>query len=235
MIDYKPHLESEPPNYGRPNRIGMFFEKYDELVSGGLAFLFIVTICALTVLFFDESNKTPDMGGNEILVSSKITYNDIYGEFALADKWKQLNPEAKKLLDPEVKRILDSLYQAELLIMTNKVTEERKKQIQDSILREAQIRDSIAAELVKQDSANLELAKENKVKITYTAIIDDGITRRTVDVNSISDTITPNMVKRFGNAFQEISIEAAHDRQQEIDKNPDYYKNSRIGNTEAML
>lgn len=228
MIDYKPHLESEPPNYGRPNRIGMFFEKYDELVSGGLAFLFIATICALIVLFFDESNKTPDMGGNEILVSSKITYNDIYSEFAhMSDKWK--------FLDPEVKHILDSLYQAEMLIMANKATEERKKQIQDSILREAQIRDSIAAELVKQDSANLELAKENKVKITYTAIIDDGITRRTVDVNSISDTITPNMVKRFGNAFQEISIEAAHDRQQEIDKNPDYYKNSRIGNTEAML
>lgn len=100
--------------------------------------------------------------------------------------------------------------------------------------REQFIKDSLMIELAKQDTENLKLAEERKVKITYTAVIDVGITKRVVDVNTISDSLTPEIDMQVGKSFQTISVQTAKDRQAEIDKNSGYYKHERL-KTESML
>lgn len=100
--------------------------------------------------------------------------------------------------------------------------------------REQFIKDSLMIELAKQDAENLKLAEERKAKITYTAVIDDGITKRVVDVNTISDSLTPEIAMQVGKSFQTISVQTAKDRQAEIDKNSEYYKHERL-KTESML
>ncbi|MBR1610896.1 MAG: hypothetical protein IJ672_05365 [Methanobrevibacter sp.] len=119
-------------------------------------------------------------------------------------------------------------------------TKTKVKQIQDSMTlvkqqdREQFIKDSLMIELAKQDAENLKLAEERKAKITYTAVIDDGITKRVVDVNTISDSLTPEIAMQVGKSFQTISVQTAKDRQAEIDKNSEYYKHERL-KTESML
>ena len=119
-------------------------------------------------------------------------------------------------------------------------TKTKVKQIQDSMAlakqqdREQFIKDSLMIELAKQDAENLKLAEERKAKITYTAVIDDGITKRVVDVNTISDSLTPEIAMQVGKSFQTISVQTAKDRQAEIDKNSEYYKHERL-KTESML
>lgn len=96
------------------------------------------------------------------------------------------------------------------------------------------IKDGLMIELAKQDAENLKLAEERKAKITYTAVIDDGITKRVVGVNTISDSLIPEIAMQVGKSFQTISVQIAKDRQAEIDKNSEYYKHERL-NTESIL
>lgn len=95
-------------------------------------------------------------------------------------------------------------------------------------------RDSIRAELLREDSLRLELEKAKKAKIDYIAVIDDGITKRTVNVNSVVDTLTEEVTTQLGKTFTIMSVESAKERQKEIDRTKDYYKHLRI-KTEQIL
>ena len=114
------------------------------------------------------------------------------------------------------------------------VQEERRQHIRDSLARFIYRRDSIRAELVRQDSIRLELEKKRQARIDYFAVIDDGITKRTVNVNSVVDTLTEQVTTELGNAFTTMSIETVKERQKEIDRTKDYYKRLRI-KTEQLL
>ena len=112
--------------------------------------------------------------------------------------------------------------------------EDRRQHIRDSLIKYIQRRDSIRTELLREDSLRLELEKAKKAKIDYIAVIDDGITKRTVNVNSVVDTLTEEVTTQLGKTFTIMSVESAKERQKEIDRTKDYYKHLRI-KTEQIL
>ena len=230
--EYKPYIEPEKPDYGRINYMGLFFNKSSNIIEGILGFAFIVIVSLLAVVFFDASNNTPDMDNAKIFGKSIITYHDNYiqkpGWFSgLSKDWNDLGPE--------LQASLDSMYKADMLIAKNDSIQKRKEFIKDSILKELYVKDSIKKELIRQDSMEFELAKQRKIRVKYFAIVDDGITQRTVDVNSIVDTVTESLTEYLGKTFQEMSVNTVRDRQKEIEENSEYYKHTRIGDTETML
>ena len=112
--------------------------------------------------------------------------------------------------------------------------EKRKQFVRDSILAYVHKKDSIRKELIRLDSIRLELERQKKAQIEYIAVIDDGITKRTVNVNTVSDTLTENMTNQLGETFSTMAVEAVRERQKEIDKTKDYYKRLRLP-TERLL
>lgn len=105
----------------------------------------------------------------------------------------------------------------------NKEIEAHKKFVEDSIARYQVLHDSIFEATRIQDSINTELAKEQKIKVDYIAFIDDGVTSRQVVINTLADSITPNDITILGNSFAKMTYSAIKDRQNEIDKNKEYY------------
>lgn len=79
-----------------------------------------------------------------------------------------------------------------------------------------------------------ELINTGKVLVEMHTIIDDGITKRTVNVNSVVDTLTEEVTTQLGKTFTIMSVESAKERQKEIDRTKDYYKHLRI-KTEQIL
>ena len=135
--------------------------------------------------------------------------------------------------DPKIIVAFDSLMEAKRAA-TVAEQEERRQHIRDSLVQYIHRRDSIRAELLREDSLRLELEKAKKVKIDYIAVIDDGITKRTVNVNSVVDTLTDEVTTQLGKTFTIMSVESAKERQKEIDRTKDYYKHLRI-KTEQIL
>ena len=215
MIDYeyKPHLEADEPNYGNVSL------SYPYLVKHDLFLFFLFATIFVVFKFTEVSNETPDI---DIYVSSTVSYSNNY-------KMTSMDIGAAK------RHAIFSYSEEDW-----EKTKTKVKQIQDSMAlakqqdREQFIKDSLMIELAKQDAENLKLAEERKAKITYTAVIDDGITKRVVDVNTISDSLTPEIAMQVGKSFQTISVQTAKDRQAEIDKNSEYYKHERL-KTESML
>ena len=80
----------------------------------------------------------------------------------------------------------------------------------------------------------MELERQKKAQIEYIAVIDDGITKRTVNVNTVSDTLPENVTEQLGEAFETMTLEAVRERQKEIDRTKDYYKHLRLP-TERIL
>ena len=221
MIDYeyKPYLVEDEPNYGNVSITYPYLVKHDKKIHAGL-FLFFLFITFFVVLKFTEVDQnTPDI---DIYVSSTVTYNNNYKMLS-----SDINAAKNKVIFPYTEEDWER-------------TKTKVKQIQDSIAlvkkenREQFVKDSIMLELAKQDAENLKLAEEKKAKITYTAVIDDGITKRVVDVNTVSDSLTPEIAMQVGKSFQDISVQTAKDRQEEIDKNSEYYKHERL-KSESML
>lgn len=221
MIDYeyKPHLEEDEPNYGNVSLSYPYLVKHDKKIHAGLFLFFLFATIFVVLKFTEVNNETPDI---DIYVSSTVTYSSNY-------KMASMDIAAAK------KNALFSYTEEDW-----EKTKTKVKQIQDSMAlvkqqdREQFIKDSLMIELAKQDAENLKLAEEKKAKITYTAVIDDGITKRVVDVNTISDSLTPEIAMQVGKSFQTISVQTAKDRQAEIDKNSEYYKHERL-KTESML
>ena len=120
----------------------------------------------------------------------------------------------------------DNRDRIEDILAKDDAIKKRKEFIRDSILREIYVRDSIRKELMRQDSINSEFTKLQQVYINYLAIIDDGVTRRTVNVESIADADIDILTSNLGIAFQEMTVNTVRDRQDEIDKNPEYYSGS---------
>ena len=221
MIDYeyKPYLVEDEPNYGNVSITYPYLVKHNKKIHAGL-FLFFLFITFFVVLKFTEVDQnTPDI---DIYVSSTVTYNNNYKMLP-----SDINAAKNKVIFPYTEEDWER-------------TKTKVKQIQDSIAlvkkenREQFVKDSIMLELAKQDAENLKLAEEKKAKITYTAVIDDGITKRVVDVNTVSDSLTPEIAMQVGKSFQDISVQTAKDRQEEIDKNSEYYKHERL-KSESML
>lgn len=221
MIDYeyKPYLVEDEPNYGNVSITYPYLVKHNKKIHAGL-FLFFLFITFFVVLKFTEVDQnTPDI---DIYVSSTVTYNNNYKMLS-----SDINAAKNKVIFPYTEEDWER-------------TKTKVKQIQDSIAlvkkenREQFVKDSIMLELAKQDAENLKLAEEKKAKITYTAVIDDGITKRVVDVNTVSDSLTPEIAMQVGKSFQDISVQTAKDRQEEIDKNSEYYKHERL-KSESML
>jgi len=144
---------------------------------------------------------------------------------------KFLNKKIKG--DPKIIAAFDSLMEAKRATTLDE-QEERRQHIRDSLAQYIQRRDSIRAELLREDSLRLELEKAKKAKIDYIAVIDDGITKRTVNVNSVVDTLTEEVTTQLGKTFTIMSVESAKERQKEIDRTKDYYKHLRI-KTEQIL
>ena len=78
------------------------------------------------------------------------------------------------------------------------------------------------------------MVNQKKIKVDFIAFIDDGITKRTVNVNSVVDTLTEEVTTQLGKTFTIMSVESAKERQKEIDRTKDYYKHLRI-KTEQIL
>lgn len=78
------------------------------------------------------------------------------------------------------------------------------------------------------------MVNQKKIKVDFIAFIDDGVTSRTVNVNSVVDTLTEEVTTQLGKTFTIMSVESAKERQKEIDRTKDYYKHLRI-KTEQIL
>ena len=129
--------------------------------------------------------------------------------------------------------LVDSMMETKRLAALEE-QEKHKQYIRDSLARYIHVRDSIRTEILKEDSIKLELERAKKVKIDYLAIIDDGIVKRTVNVNSIADTLTAENTELLGKTFHTATYQAVIDRQKEINKNKNYYKHRRL-KTESLL
>lgn len=112
--------------------------------------------------------------------------------------------------------------------------EARRKFVDDSIARYQVLHDSLLEAIRVKDSIDAALVNQKKIKVDFIAFIDDGITKRTVNVNSVVDTLTEEVTTQLGKTFTIMSVESAKERQKEIDRTKDYYKHLRI-KTEQIL
>ena len=122
----------------------------------------------------------------------------------------------------------------ELLEAEAKKAEARRKFVDDSIARYQVLHDSLFEAMRVNDSIDAALVNKKKIKVDFIAFIDDGITKRTVNVNSVVDTLTEEVTTQLGKTFTIMSVESAKERQKEIDRTNDYYKHLRI-KTEQIL
>ena len=218
---YTPHIDPETPHYGKPNIGYKFLVKYGKLMQINTLVTIIVFsfIMAITLLMTDiETRKAPI----PVNVTTTVVHHDVN---------KAINKQKEEKNYSEFKHQLDSLYEARRIAALEKEqaeNERRKQYVRDSIMQYLHARDSIRLELLREDSIKIELERQKKVKIDYIAVIDDGITKRTLKVNSIGDSLTAENTEVLGKSFFTATYQAVVDRQKEINKNKNYYKFLRL-------
>ena len=226
----KAHVIPDPPDYGKQNFGYEFCNKHGDKTGAILFILLLVGLCTFAIVSLKANLNLGEPRPVDMQVSTTVIHHGV----------EKTNPSAfskflnKKIEgDPKLIAAFDSLMEAQRAA-TLAEQEERRQHIRDSLAQYIQRRDSIRAELLREDSLRLELEKAKKAKIDYIAVIDDGITKRTVNVNSVVDTLTEQVTTQLGNAFTTMSIETVKERQKEIDRTKDYYKRLRI-KTEQIL
>ena len=236
----------DPPNYGKPNYGYEFIDKHHEKI--GVALWIFILLCAIiTSKAFYEYGQANDPVSTKANVTVTVTRH--------SDPFSGPDFNKRYEVDPKIKAAVDSMWAAEkgkrdsLKAADDSMwaaekgkrdslkaaeAEKRKQFVRDSILAYVHKKDSIRKELIRQDSIRLELERQKKAQIEYIAVIDDGITKRTVNVNTVSDTLTEDMTNQLGETFSTMAVEAVRERQREIDKTKDYYKRLRLP-TERLL
>lgn len=223
-----PWVQPDPIDYGTPNIGYETINKHSEKISTFL-FIFILVCSVITCKAFYEYGQENEAISTRVNVSSTVVHHGSNDGFDFFHKRYEI--------DPKVKTLIDSMEQAERekrLAMEAEEREKRKQFLRDSILAYVHMRDSIRHEILRQDSIRMELERQRKAQIEYIAVIDDGITKRTVNVNTVSDTLPESVTKQLGEAFETMTLEAVRERQKEIDRTKDYYKHLRLP-TERIL
>jgi hypothetical protein len=226
----KTHVIPDPPDYGNQNVGYEFCNKHGGKVSVILFTLMLIGLFAFAVVSLEANLNLGKPRPVDMQVTTTVIHHNV----------EKINPSVfSKYLnkriegDPQIIAAFDSImaakHEASLAAQ-----EARRQHIRDSLASFIYRRDSIRAELVRQDSIRIELEKKRQARIDYFAVIDDGITKRTVNVNSVVDTLTEQVTTELGNAFTTMSIETVKERQKEIDRTKDYYKRLRI-KSEALL
>lgn len=223
-----PRVQPDPIDYGTPNIGYETINKHSEKISA-LLFIFILVCAVITSKAFYEYGQENEPISTRVNASSTVVHHGSDDGFDFFHKRYEI--------DPKVKALIDSMEQAERekrLAMEAEEREKRKQFMRDSILAYVHMRDSIRHEILRQDSIRMELERQRKAQIEYIAVIDDGITKRTVNVNTVSDTLPESVTKQLGEAFETMTLEAVRERQNEIDRTKDYYKRLRLP-TERIL
>ena len=226
----KAHVIPDPPDYGNPNIGYEFCNKHGDKVGAILFILLLVGLCTFAIVSFKANLAIGESTPIDMQVSTTVIHHDVERTDPSVFS-KFLNKKIEG--DPKLIAAFDSLMEAKRAA-TLAEQEERRQHIRDSLAQYIQRRDSIRAELLREDSLRLELEKAKKAKIDYIAVIDDGITKRTVNVNSVVDTLIEEVTTQLGKTFTIMSVESAKERQKEIDRTKDYYKHLRI-KTEQIL
>lgn len=224
----KPYVVPDPIDYGTPNIGYETINKHSEKISAFL-FIFILVCSVITCKAFYEYGQENEVISTRVNISSTVVHHGSNDGFDFFHKRYEI--------DPKVKVLIDSMEQAERekrLAMEAEEREKRKQFLRDSILAYVHMRDSIRHEILRQDSIRMELERQRKAQIEYIAVIDDGITKRTVNVNTVSDTLPETITEQLGKAFETMTLEAVRERQKEIDRTKDYYKHLRLP-TERIL
>jgi hypothetical protein len=227
--EVKPHIPPEKPHYGKPNFGYNFIVKYGKAMQINTFIAMVVFVCLMGVTLFMTNI---DVSKHQVNATTTVTVvqhepkQDIPTAFS-----KFLNKNVKG--NPEMIAKFDSLMEARR-VATLEEQERNRQRIRDSLAQYFHVRDSIRAELLREDSLKAELERAKKVKIDYIAVIDDGITKRTVNVNSVADSLTAENTELLGKTFHTATYQAVIDRQKEINKNKDYYKHLRL-NIESLL
>lgn len=225
----KPYIPPEKPHYGKPNFGYNFIVKYGKAMQINTFITMVFFVCLMAVTLFMTNI---DVSNHQVNATTTVTVvqhepkQDIPTAFS-----KFLNKSVKG--NPEMIAKFDSLMEARR-VATLEEQERNRQHIRDSLAQYFHVRDSIRAELLREDSLKAELERAKKVKIDYIAVIDDGITKRTVNVNSVADTLTPENTEILGKTFHSATYQAVIDRQEEINKTRDYYKYLRL-KTESLL
>lgn len=228
-LEVKPHIPPEKPHYGKPNFGYNFIVKYGKAMQINTFIAMVVFVCLMAVTLFMTNI---DVSNHQVNATTTVTVvqhepkPDIPTAFS-----KFLNKHVNG--NPELIAKFDSLMEARR-VATLEEQERNRQRIRDSLAQYIHVRDSIRTELLREDSLKAELERAKKVKIDYIAVIDDGITKRTVNVNSVADTLTPENTEILGKTFHTATYQAVIDRQKEINKTKDYYKHLRL-NTESLL
>jgi hypothetical protein len=225
----KPYIPPEKPHYGKPNFGYNFIVKYGKAMQINTFIAMVVFVCLMAVTLFMTNI---DVSNHQVNATTTVTVvqhepkQDIPTAFS-----KFLNKNVKG--NPEMIAKFDSLMEARR-VATLEEQERNRQRIRDSLAQYFHVRDSIRAELLREDSLKAELERAKKVKIDYIAVIDDGITKRTVNVNSVADSLTAENTELLGKTFHTATYQAVIDRQKEINKTRDYYKHLRL-NIESLL
>lgn len=224
----KPFVLEDPPDYGKPNYGYKFINKHHGKINAAL-WILVLLWTVITCKVFYEHGQEKELFSTKANVSVTVTrHSELFR-----------GPDFNKRYEvvPKLKTAIDSMWAAETEkrdSLKAAEAEKRKQFVRDSILAYAHKKDSIRNELIRQDSIRLELERQKKVQIEYIAVIDDGITKRIVNVNTVSDTLTENMTNQLGEAFSIMAVETVRERQKEIDKIKDYYKRHLLP-TEKLL
>lgn len=226
----KAHIIPDPPDYGKQNFGYEFCKKHGDKTGAILFILLLVGLCTFAIVSFKANLAIGESTKIDMQVSTTVIHHNAETTNPSAFS-KFLNKKIKG--DPKIIAAFDSLMKAKRAT-TLAEQEEHRQHIRDSLAQYIYRRDSIRAELLREDSLRLELEKAKKAKIDYIAVIDDGITKRTVNVNSVVDTLTEEVTTQLGKTFTIMSVESAKERQKEIDRTKDYYKHLRI-KTEQIL
>ena len=226
----KAHVIPDPPDYGKQNFGYKFCNKHGDKAGAILLILLLVGLCTFAVVSFKANLAIGESTNIDMQISTTVIHHDAEATNPSAFS-KFLNKKIKG--DPKIIAAFDSLMEANRAATLTE-HEDRRQHIRDSLAKYIQRRDSIRAELLREDSIRLELERDKKAKIDYIAVIDDGITKRTVNVNSVVDTLTEEVTTQLGKTFTIMSVESAKERQKEIDHTKDYYKHLRI-KTEQIL
>ena len=227
--EVKPYIPPEKPHYGKPNFGYNFIVKYGKAMQINTFIAMVFFVCLMAVTLFMTNI---DVSNHQVNATTTVTVvqhepkQDIPTAFS-----KFLNKHVEG--NPEMIAKFDSLMEARRAA-TLEEQERNRQRIRDSLAQYIHVRDSIRAELLREDSLKAEHERAKKVKIDYIAVIDDGITKRTVNVNSVADTLTPENTEILGKTFHTATYQAVIDRQKEINKTRDYYKHLRL-NTESLL
>ena len=219
-----PWVQPDPVDYGTPNIGYKTINKHSEKISA-ILFIFILVCTVITCKFFYEYGQKNESISTKVNVnaSSSVVYHSSDNGFDFFNKRFEV--------DPKIKALIDSMEQAKRekrLAMEAEQREKRKQFIRDSIQAYVHMRDSIRHEILRQDSISAELERQRKAQIEYIAVIDDGITKRTVNVNTVYDTLPETVTKHLGEAFETMALEAVRERQNEINRTKDYYKRLRL-------